>query len=215
MPSSSSDNIEIAFPAGITVARAQEWLAGLISYRQTSLFAAQNMITSSRNISAANRAQLINLEQSIASRLNTIAIRSLSDQNISQVTVQAGAIVNLEILNVSVPQLRLLARVDGVLGLLAQLSSNENAAATAIAISHQPQSVLRTARQLDSTVQSLAHNTTTSLFSTQRTLFQLTAASEATASATFTSGKAADVAALTQLHLANDDLRQLVSLLAG
>jgi hypothetical protein len=215
LPSNSSDNIATTLPAGTSLARAQAWLAGLISYRQTALFAAQNAISSSRSVSPANRAQLVALEQATASRLNTIAIRSLSVVSVAQATSQAGEVVNLQILNVVVPQLRLLAHVSGILGLLTQVSSNESAAATAIAISHQPQAVLRTERQLDATVQSLARTATDSLLSTQRLLYALVPANATAAATTFGSAKSAAATAVSQLHLANSDLRQLVSQLVG
>lgn len=215
LPSNSSDNIATTLPAGISLAEAQAWLAGLISYRQTALFEAQNAISSSRGVSPANRAQLVALEQATASRLNTIAIRSLSVVRVAQVTSQAGEVVNLQILNVVVPQLRLLAHVSGILGLLTQVSSNESAAATAIAISHQPQAVLRTERQLDATVQSLARTATDSLLSTQRSLYALVPVNATVAATTFGSAKSAAATAVSQLHLADSDLRQLVRQLVG
>jgi hypothetical protein len=215
MPSTTSDNITVALPPGTTFSQATSWLAQVISARQSALFGVQTFLSTLSNLSSSDRAVVVAMEQTVSSQLNLIAIRSLQDQSMGDVLSQTNAIVNMQILQVDVPQERMLARVDSLAGAANLLVANENSAESAIAVTHQSRSAIRAEEALGVTVQSLAHSVITSMSATQKVLLAVTSSDPSDAFTTFTATGKAISAAYTSLQTAQDDLGTLVGDLAG
>jgi len=214
LPPVSPDNPLAILPSGVTFSRAQGWLSRVILIRQTALLSLSNSLTTERMIQTGDRAQLTALIDAAMARLNAIATATAGDTTVATVRRQAAQVMSLQILNVTVPQVRLLSRVDFLMGLAAQLSAKESSAAAAIAISRATASSLHSEQTLDQTVKSLAKAIISELQSAQSALLALPGSSGTDATA-FSDAKVALSTATAQLRLANSGLMHLVVQLVG
>ncbi|HVB01987.1 MAG TPA: hypothetical protein VNE42_12105 [Acidimicrobiales bacterium] len=214
LPPVSPDNPLVILPSRVTLSRAQGWLSRAIIIRQTALLSLSNSLTTERMIQAGDRSQLTELIDVAMATLDAIATAASGDTTVATVWRQAEQVMSLQVLNVTVPQVRLLSRVDFWIGLAAQLSAKESSAAAAIAISRPTASSLQSEQTLDQTVKSLAQAITSELQSTQNALLALPGSSDTDAAA-FSDAKVALSTATGQLRLANSDLMYLVVQLAG
>jgi len=214
LPPVSPDNPLAILPSGVTFSRAQGWLSRVILIRQTALLSLSNSLTTERMIQTGDRAQLTALIDAAMARLNAIATATAGDTTVATVRRQAAQVMSLQILNVTVPQVRLLSRVDFLMGLAAQLSAKESSAAAAIAISRATASSLHSEQTLDQTVKSLAQAIISELQSAQSALLALPGSSGTDATA-FSDAKVALSTATAQLRLANSGLMHLVVQLVG
>lgn len=209
LPPVSPDNPLVSIPTGVTFSRAQGWLSRVILVRQAALLSLSKSLTAQNVILASDRVQLSALIGSALTRLNTIANDASSDTTVAAVRHQARQVMNLQILNLVVPQVHLLSRVDSLRGLAAQLSANESAAAASIAISRATASSVNSEQALDQTIKSLAQAITSELQLTQDALLSRPGSADI-AAGVFANAKVSLLTASSQLRIANTDLRNLV-----
>ncbi|HUY07472.1 MAG TPA: hypothetical protein VMU99_09465 [Acidimicrobiales bacterium] len=215
LPPVSPDSSSAVLPPGVTLSEAQGWFSRAILVRQSALLSLVNSLTTKIMIQESNRSQLTDLVDLAMARLNSLAAGAADDTSVAMVASQVSQVMNLRVLNLLVPQVHLLANVDVLIGLAAQLSEKESSAAAAIAISRVTLPSLHSEQVLDETLKSLAATIISELGSTQGSLLALSGSPVSAKATTFSNAKISLATAAAQLRLANLDLSKLVAQLVG